>query len=152
MPFAGRKNIDMAMRDWITKDFSWKLASLIVAAVIWHIVHTGMGQEPVIENPRAAINTVTFTNLPVLIISPADGEGKLEVKPKIVTVTVSGASQSLDDLKPGQIHPVINLTGIVAANDMRKHVDVYTPAGVTLVRADPPEVSVTILPPAEKKP
>jgi hypothetical protein len=142
----------MAMRDWVTKDFGWKLASLLVATVIWHIVHTGIGEEPVIENPLAVVNSMTFTNLPVLTVAPADSLREFKINPNTVTVTISGSGQALDGLQQGEIHPIVNLTGIMAADNMSKHVNVYTPSGVTLVSVDPPEVSVTILPQAEKKP
>jgi hypothetical protein len=137
-----------AMRDWFTKDLSWKLASLIVAAVIWHIVHSGIHEEPMVENPVGFANSVTFSNLPVLIVSAAADVREFKVNPAVVTVTVSGAGEIIEALKQNEIRPIVNLTGIETAEDLNERVDVSTPPGVTLINVEPPEVNVVV--PAKK--
>jgi hypothetical protein len=139
----------MAKRDWVTKDFSWKFASLIVAIVIWHIVHAGIREEPVVENPAGFSNSVTFTNLPVLVVSAAADVREFKVNPAVVTVTVSGVKQFVEVLKSDEIHPMVNLTDIEAAQNLSKRVDVSMPPGITLVSVDPAEVNVVVPP---KKP
>jgi hypothetical protein len=44
------------------------------------------------------------------------------------------------------IHAVLDLTGIGSALDLRKRVEVSTPAGITRVRVEPEEVQVTFPP------
>jgi hypothetical protein len=136
----------MALRDWATKDFMWKLASLVVAAAIWHIVHVTIRGEPQMENPLAMTSSITLTNLPVLVVSAAADVREFTVNPNVVTVTISGAEPIVTDLKQNEIHPMVNLTGIEAAQDLSKRVDVSMPPGVTLVNVEPADVNVVVPP------
>jgi hypothetical protein len=139
----------MAMRDWVTKDFGWKLASLIVAAVIWHIV-PGIPEEPAaVSNSLDITGATTFSNfydLPVLVVSAAEDVRAFKVNPDTVTITVSGTKENLSKLKTADIHPVVNLTGIESAQSLDKRVDISMPPGITLVAVEPPEVNVVVPP------
>src|ERR1700733_13468862 len=139
----------MPARDLVTKDLGLKMASLIAAAVIWHIVHSGIHDEPLAENPIGFENSVTFSTLPVLIVSAAVDVREFKVNPSAVTVTVSGAGEIVSALKQNEIHPLVNLTGIEAASDLNKRVDVSTPPGVRLVNVEPPEGNI-VVPPKNK--
>ncbi|MGA2029959.1 MAG: CdaR family protein [Verrucomicrobiota bacterium] len=136
----------MALRDWVTKDLMWKLASLVVAAAIWHIVHVTIRGEPQVENPLAMTSSITFNNLPVLVVSAAADVREFTVNPNAVSVTISGAEPIVAALKQNEIHPMVNLTGIEAAQDLSKRVDVSTPPGVTLVNVEPADVNVVVPP------
>ena len=131
----------MPLRDWITKDFGWKLFSLFLALSIWLTVHK------IYEEPRrftgiAAGSTVTFDNLPVLIVSAAADVHDFRVAPTTVKVTVSGSAEVMARLQANQVRPVVDLTGIESIRDVRRFVDVSAPPGVTLVSVDPPRVAV----------
>jgi YbbR domain-containing protein len=139
------------MRDWVAKDLGWKLFSLFLAVAIWLTVHQ------IYEEPKAAAgpapgNTVTFGNLPVLVVSAASDVRDFRVAPAIVAVKVSGSPEVMADLQASQIHAVVDLTDVQSARDLRRRVDVSTPPGVTLVRVDPPNVGVIVPPPPNKKP
>jgi len=43
----------------------------------------------------------------------------------------------------------VDVTGVVGAGDLKKHVDVSVPPGVTVVRIAPEEVDV-VMPPKQK--
>ena len=135
----------MVMRDWVTKDFGWKLFSLFLAVSIWLTVHR------IYEEPRTAVasavgDTVTFGSLPVLIVSAASDVRDFRVAPGTVTVKVSGSPEVLAVLQANQIRAVVDLTGIEAAKELRRRVDVSTPPGVTLVSVDPPRVGIIVPP------
>jgi YbbR domain-containing protein len=133
------------MRDWLTKDFGWKLASLVVAAVIWHIVHSTIQEEPIaqiIENPLNQESFMTLTNLPILVVSTAEDVRAFKVNPNSVTVTVTGDKKNLAQLKSNEIQPMVNLTGIATTQNSGKRVDVSMPPGITLVNVEPPAVNV----------
>ena len=139
------------MRDWVTNDLGWKLFSLFLAVAIWLTVHK------IYEEPKAAAgmpagDTVTFGNLPVLVVSAASDVRDFRVAPAIVAVKVSGSPEVMADLQASQIHAVVDLTDVQSARDLRRRVDVSTPPGVTLVRVDPPNVGVIVPPPPYKKP
>jgi len=138
----------MANRDWIIKDFTWKLLSLILAVVLWFTIHD-VRETPEAVVPFATVNTLTFTNLPVFAVSSSADVHNAQIIPSVIAVKVSGPSDIMAGLQRSQVHAVVNLTGIDVARRLRRNVDVSLPPGVALGAVDPPEVSVTILPPAE---
>ena len=140
----------MALRNWITKDFGWKLFSLFLAVAIWLTVHK------IYEEPRPAVgsvagDTVTFGDLPVLVVSSASDVRNFRVVPGTVAVKVSGAPEVMADLQASQIHAMVDLTDIQSAGDLRRQVDVSTPPGVTLVMVNPIQVDVIVPLPPDKK-
>jgi YbbR domain-containing protein len=128
------------MRDWITRDFGWKLVSLFLAVAIWLTVHK-MYEEPR-SSGTAAGSTVTFDNLPVLIVSTAADVHDFRVAPTTVKITVSGSAEVMARLQANQVRPVVDLTDIESARDLHRLVDISTPPGVTLVSVDPSRVAV----------
>jgi YbbR domain-containing protein len=141
----------MAMRDWVTKDFGWKLFSVFLALAVWLTVHK-MYEEPKTTPGLAVGPTVTFGNLPVLVVSAASDVREFRVAPSTVTVKVKGAPEVMADLQAGQIHATVDLTDIQSARDLRRHVDVSVPAGVTVESVDPSRVGVIVPPLPVKKP
>jgi YbbR domain-containing protein len=141
----------MAMRDGVTKDFGWKLFSLFLALAIWLTIHK-IYEEPKTASGLAVGDTVTFGNLPVLIVSSASDVRDFRVVPVTVAVKVGGPPEVMADLQANQIHAVVDLTDIQSARDLRRRVDISTPPGVTLVSVDPPKVGVIVPPPPDKKP
>jgi YbbR domain-containing protein len=139
------------MRDWITKDFGWKLFSLFLALAIWLTVYK-IYEEPKTASGPAVGDTVTFGNLPVLIVSTASDVRDFRVAPDTVAVKVSGSPEVMADLQANQIRAVVDLTDIQSARDLRRRVDISMPPGVTLVSVDPPKVGVIVPPPPDKKP
>jgi YbbR domain-containing protein len=141
----------MAMRDWVTKDFGWKLFSLFLAVAIWLTVHK-IYEEPGAASGLVVGNTVTFGNLPVRVVSTAADVHDFRVAPLTVKVTVSGSAEDMARLQADQVHAVVNLTDIGPERDLHMPVDVSAPPGVTLVSVDPPKVGVIVPPPPDKKP
>jgi YbbR domain-containing protein len=141
----------MALRDWATKDFSWKLFSLFLALAVWLTVHK-MYEEPRLAPGLAVGPTATFGNLPVLVVSAASDVRDFRVVPATVAVKVSGSPAAMADLQVSQIHVLVDLSDIQSARDLRRSVEVSAPAGVTVVSVDPPRVGVILPPPPLKKP
>jgi YbbR domain-containing protein len=139
------------MRDWVTKDFGWKLFSLFLAVAIWLTVHK-IYEEPGAAFGPAAGDTVTFGNLPVRVVSAASDVRDFRAAPLTVKVTVSGPAEDMAKLQADQVHAVVNLTDIVPERDLHLPVEVFAPPGVTLVSVDPPKVGVIVPPPPDKKP
>jgi len=137
------------MRDWVTKDFGWKLFSLFLAVAIWLTVHK-IYEEPGVASGLVAGNTVTFGNLPVLIVSTAKDVRDFRVAPLTVKVTVSGSAEDMARLQASQVRALVDLTDIESAEDLHRLVDVSAPPGITLVSVDPPKVMV-FPPPNDKK-
>lgn len=137
----------MAMRDWLTKDLSWIIVSLLLAVAIWLTVHK-IREEPEAPVTRGAENT--YGNLPVRLLSASADVRDYRVAPGTVAVTVSGPPKAMAVLQADQIHAVVDLTGIKSSHDLRRPVEISAPAGTTLVSVDPPEVVVIVPPPPGK--
>jgi YbbR domain-containing protein len=131
----------MAMRKWITDDFIWKFFSVIIAVGVWLIIHK-IRAEPSAPGLIAVSNT--FTNVPVLAVSAGAQASSARVAPDSVSVTVSSSPGVMEVLQASQLHVIINLTGIDSAHDLKRRVYVAPPPGVTLLKVEPSEVTVTI--------
>jgi len=133
------------MPDWLTKDFGWKLFSVILAVVIWLTVRN-FYEEP--QRPGGTSSSiVTYENLPVYIVSTAADVRDFRVAPKAVSVTVHGPSDVMAVLQANQIRATVDLTDL-DPKELRHHVDISTPPGVTLDSVEPSKVSVIIPPPS----
>ena len=128
------------LRNLILEDFWLKLFSLVLAVLIWLTV-TFVSQKDVRTAQRV------FPNLPVAIVASTEDVHNFMVSPGQVEVTVQGDQNVLEDLQSAEIRAIVDLSGVGAAHDLRKRVEVAVPAGVTTMRVAPPEVHV-IFPPA----
>ncbi|MEI9959608.1 MAG: CdaR family protein [Limisphaerales bacterium] len=141
----------MAKREWIMNDFVWKLFSVILAVVIWLTVHK-IREEPEVVAASVSGNTLTYGNLPVLVVSAAADVRDFHVAPSHVTVQVSGPVEVMAVLQANQIHAVVDLTDVHSTVNLKRPVEISTPPGVTLVSVEPPEVGVIIPPVSDKNP
>jgi hypothetical protein len=133
----------MALRDWFIKDLGWKFFSVVLSVAIWLTVHNILGDS---ENSAAPVagDKLTYDDLPVLLVSEASDVRDFHVIPATVAVTVSGRPDVMAVLQANQIRAVVDLTGIESGKEMRRHVDVSTPPGVTLVSVKPSNVDVIV--------
>lgn len=133
-----------ALRNLVVKDFWLKLFSFALAVLFWLAVNLAINRE---ASPVAALSLtpperMVFFNLPVVILSSAEDVRSVRVSPKEVEVTVQGDPSILKKLQGKDIRVLVDLTGIGAAQALRKRIEVSTPAGVTHVKVDPEEVQV----------
>lgn len=132
------------MHEWLTKDLSWKAFSVLLAVVIWLTVHNNLN-----ESPAAPHRDNTYSDLPVTPVFLLPG-GSAKIDPAAVTITVSGPREVMSVLQENEICPQVNLSGVESGHDLRRSVEVAVPPGITVVGVDPPEVTVTVSPPASK--
>jgi YbbR domain-containing protein len=134
------------LRAWLLEDFGWKIFSLILAVAIWLTVHKILLESaaPVANGGGA---TLTYGNLPVLIVAAAADVHLYRVVPESVKVTVTGSPEAIATLQANQIRATVDLTAIDAAKDLKRSVDVAVPSGITVLNVEPPKVGV-IVPPA----
>ena len=88
--------------------------------------------------------TLTYGNLPVLIVAAAADVHLYRVVPESVKVTVTGSPEAIAILQANQIRATVDLTGIDAAKDLKRSVDVAVPSGVTVVSVEPAKVGVIV--------
>ncbi len=136
------------LRQLFLRDFGLKLFSFALAVLIWLIVSFVLKKEPNAVRPLTLTPAEhTFSNLPVLVMSSAEDPRSFKVYPNEVEVTVQGDARVLQRLQPKDIRVMVDLSGIGAAHDLKKRIEVSTPAGVTHSRVYPQEVQV-IFPPS----
>jgi hypothetical protein len=76
------------IRDYLLKDWAWKLFSLFLATAIWLTVHRILEPETLALAGRT--NTLTFETLSVQPVSSTSDVRFYRVVPSVVRVTVSG--------------------------------------------------------------
>jgi YbbR domain-containing protein len=132
------------LRDLIFSDFWLKLFSFGLAVLIWFTINMAVQKEvsPAAPLTLAPTEQRVIPNLPVIIMSSAEDVRSFRVNPKEVEVTVQGDLKILNQLQNKDIRVLVDLSGIGAAHDLRKRIEVSTPAGVTHVRVEPEEVQV----------
>jgi len=133
------------MRDFFTKDVGWKVFSLLVAITIYFTVQ-GVRKDRTPNEALGQWESKTFVNLPVLIVSAAADVREFKVNPDTVNVTIRAASDMMAGVTEKEIQVHVDLTAVESARNLRQRVVISLPAGVTLVRATPAEVSVVVPP------
>ncbi len=127
------------LRKLVFEDAGWKLFSLALAVLVWLTV-TFVSQKDVWTDKRV------FSHLPVTVLASAEDVHNFKVNPTEVEVIVQGDSRTLQNLQSKDIRPMVDLTGVGVARELRKRIEVAVPAGVTHMRVAPEEVQV-IFPP-----
>jgi YbbR domain-containing protein len=123
------------LRHLFFDDVWLKLFSLALAILIWVTLAVASQRE---GNARR-----DFSKLPVDIVSTSGDPRGFKVVPTEVAVTVQGEAQRIENLLPRDIRVLVDLTGLEAARELRKRLEVAPPPGVTLLRVTPEEVLVT---------
>jgi hypothetical protein len=139
----------MRLRDLFLKNPFMKLLSLGLATLVWYAVHNARNPGFSAANPLSNNTRNITTNLPVLIVATAADVRDFKVQPTSVIVTLQGRPDVIDHLDAREVRVEVFLTDIESATDLRKRVDVFPPAGTSVVRVNPPEVDV-VVPPRKK--
>jgi YbbR domain-containing protein len=132
------------MPDLFIKDWKWKLFSLLLAALIWLTIHHNVQRETRTVTAAAFESTLTYGNLPVLVVSTAADVREFRITPTTVTVKVAGSADNIAKLQASQIRAVVDLTDIESTKELVRQVDVSTPVGITLISVDPLKVGVIV--------
>jgi YbbR domain-containing protein len=128
------------LRNLILEDFWLKLFSLVLAVLLWLTVTFASQKDTGVDQ------RVLAKMLPVTIMSSTEDVHSFRVSPSEVAVTVQGNPKTLQNLQTNDIRAIVDLTGVGAARDLRKRIEVSVPAGITPLRVMPEEVQV-IFPP-----
>ena len=136
-----------AIRAWLVEDLGWKIFSLVLAVAIWLTVHKIL-LESAVPMENFGGRPVTYGNLPVFIVATAADVHLYRVAPDSVKITVTGSPEAIGKLQANQIRATVDLTGIDAARELKRNVDISVPAGITVVSVEPAKVGV-IVPPAK---
>jgi YbbR domain-containing protein len=128
------------LRNLVLEDFLLKLFSLMLAVLLWLTVSVARRKDSGIDQ------RVLSRMLPVTILASTEDVHNFRVNPSEVAVTVQANPKTLQNLQTNDIRAIVDLTGVGAARELRKRIEVSVPAGVTHMRVMPEEVQV-IFPP-----
>ena len=128
------------LRNLLLEDFWLKLFSLMLAVLLWLTVSFARRKDSGIDKQ------VLPKTLPVAILALAEDVHNFRVSPSEVEVTLQGNPKTLQSLQTNDLRAFVDLTGVGAARDLRKRIEVSVPAGVTPLNVIPEEVQV-IFPP-----
>jgi len=139
------------LRNIFFRDFWLKLFSTVLAILIWLTVSFAIHRDVSPPSPLEKLSTgeLTFTNIPVLIMSLAADVHDVKVLRSEVTVKVRGETKYLKILQASDIHALVDLTGgreSEAGQRMRKKIVVTTPANISYLSVEPEEVEVLVPP------
>jgi YbbR domain-containing protein len=135
------------MRDWLIKDFGWKLFSLLLAAFIWFTVHKII-EEPKVAMASPSTSQMQYEKIPVFIVAAAADRHLFQLNSNTVSVTVSGPPPAMEALMRNQIRATVDLSDFNKDTaSTSRPVDVSVPWGVTVVNVVPAEVQ--IIPPSQ---
>jgi YbbR domain-containing protein len=126
----------------LTRNLGWKLASVILAAVVWFAADYGMRRTAFQATDFAESGRRTLNNVPITIMAAANEPSQFIVQPSEVSLTLRGDKGLLEGLQPSDLTVYVNLVGITEARELRKKVDVHLPPGVTISMMVPADVLV----------
>jgi YbbR domain-containing protein len=134
------------LRHLFFDDLPLKLFSLVLALLFWLTVAFVIRQKEGSPGSGVILTTSvrTFFNLPVAVLSSAGDVRNYKVSPNQVEVTVQGDPHAVNNLQSNDIRVIVDLTGIEATRNLRRRIEVSTPAGVTHVGVRPEEVQIMI--------
>jgi hypothetical protein len=133
-------NYLILIRNWLVRDAGWKVFSLLLAVAIWLTVHR-IVLESTMPMPGGG-STLTYGSLPVDMVSTTADIRGYRLLQSTVSVTVSGSDDAIGRLQANQIHALVNLTNTNSVNTDRQRVEVFVPAGITVVRVSPESIGV----------
>jgi YbbR domain-containing protein len=134
------------MRELFTKDWGWKLFSLVLAVAIWLTVHRSLLESAASLAPDRGL-TLTYDNLPVMVVAAGADMRNYRLMQTTVSVTVSGPPEIIGRLQGNQIHATVDLTDTSTVNSAKQRVEVSVPAGITVVSIKPESLGVIPPPP-----
>ena len=136
----------MAKRDIILNNFSWKLASLILATGVWLTFHSS-NNKVTLQMPDDLLSvtgTRTLSNVPISIIKLADDHREYRLTPSQVDIELGGEASKLRRLMLADLQVFLDLRDGEEGSVM---VNVNTPTGVRLERITPLHVNVELVKP-----
>ena len=140
--------MSMSLRDFILNNFTWKLASVATAILIWITINSNT-QDSFSWIEMHGSNDAVVRRLPVTVITAASDMRGFVITPSHVELTLRSQPGVLHNLNLSDVQVFVNLTDVKDAKSFRKKVIAHTPPNVLVVKVDPQEVTVERVSPPE---
>lgn len=130
----------MAKRDYILHNFWWKVTSLLLAVIVWIVVHGTDRPGDVIRAKRR------FTHHTLSIMREATDKRPIRIIPNEVDIVVSAPIMEATRLADGDIQTFVDLGDVDERTD-KVRIRVFVPGsrGVKLESITPEEAAVEVL-------
>jgi YbbR domain-containing protein len=134
------------LQNLILKDFWLKLFSFALASLLWIVVNIVIKKDisPSVSLSLTPGDQRVLHDLPIVILSSADGTHAFSVSPKAAVVTVKGDPASLRNLRAQDVRVLVDLTDSSAVHESHRRIEVSTPAGISHVKVEPEEVEIAM--------
>ena len=140
--------MSMSLREFILNNFTWKLASVAMAILIWITINSNT-QDSFTWIEIHGSNDAVSRRLPVTVITTASDMRGFVITPSHVEVTLRGKPAVLNNLNLSDVQVFVNLTDVKDLKSFRRKVIAHTPPNVLVVKLDPEEVAVERVSPPE---
>jgi len=130
------------LQELLTKNFGWKLLSLALAVVIWLSVRTVSSEQGNSER--------MYIDLPIQLLSGTADVRSYGLEPDHVRVTLKGPREVFKKVNEREIRVFVDITSLDSTTPFEHRVDASVPAGLSIVRIEPPAIQV--IPPLPSEP
>jgi hypothetical protein len=125
----------MTLLRQLTANPGWKIVSVLLATLVWLLVHYNITERQPAEVRRA------FDHLPITaLLQPGDSRA-FRLDPATARLTVRGPARVVEALDPAELQVFVNLTA-PGPLPPRADVEVHVPPGLTVVSLAPIQVRV----------
>lgn len=128
-------------KDLLFKDLALKLVSLALAIALWLTV-SALIEKSDRSRGETMSSIKEFHGVPVAVVASGGDASGYRVNPALVTVSVRGTSEAIDELTPASIQAAVNLAYYDSREGLPLSVRVSSPAGTATVSISPDEVEV----------
>lgn len=134
--------MSMSARQFIERNFWLKFFALILALLTWITVRFAISRQIAFGSSQITAVTRVFPKSPVRLLTGADLAGRFHLAPGEVTVTLGGDATILEKLSGKEVTPFVNLPKGFPGSGGMGRVEIFAPAGVSIIKIDPAEVLV----------
>ena len=126
------------MRALFQQNLGLKVFALLLAVLTWFTIRLAIQHKIALGAPALSpVATREFRRLPVQVLAEGTRGDVVQVWPKEVTARFSGEPDVLDALTERDVAAFVNLVKLGDATQAMGRIEVFCPAGVTLVSVAP---------------
>lgn len=140
----------MSLRDFIQHNFWLKLFSLLLATLVWFLVHLVIESgHPRPANPIINPVSIEYYRQPVRVLKQPGDARIFKVEPNEVIVKLTGDDAVMRDISPDNVSVFVDMAKSRSAHETNQQVKLDIPSGVTVMDVVPRTVNVEAVTPTK---
>jgi|GEM_PF-1053508 len=132
----------MSLREIIWNNFGWKVASFVLATLVWFTIHDVIQHAVPILPPSVSTTIHTLPPHSITVMTAAADSRGFSVTPSETVVTLSGPASSLEKVSARDVQVFVDLTDVQDVKDLVQKIQVYPPPGLKVLDVTPGSVRV----------